>query len=50
MKKAFLGLGLLLALVVGCDKEKSTPTAIASMSIDDIQQNEGNGGTSTMEF
>ena len=50
MKKAFLGIGLLLALVVGCDKGKTTPTAIASMSIDDIQQNEGNGGTSTMEF
>ena len=50
MKKAFLGIGLFLALVVGCDKGKTTPTAIASMSIDDIQQNEGNGGTSTMEF
>ena len=50
MKKSFLGLGLLLALVVGCDKGKTTPTAIASISIDDISQNEGNGGTSTMEF
>ena len=50
MKKAFLGLGLLLAFVVGCDKEKTTPTATASMSIDDISQNEGNGGTSAMEF
>jgi hypothetical protein len=50
MKKSFIALGLMLTLVVGCDKEKSTPTAIASMSIDDIQQNEGNGGTSTMEF
>ena len=50
MKKAFLGLGLLLALVVGCDKEKSTPITTINVSIDDIYMNEGNGGTSTMEF
>jgi beta-glucanase (GH16 family) len=37
-------------LVAGCDKEKTTPITSANVSIDDISMNEGNGGTSNMEF
>ena len=46
----FITLTLLVLLTAACDKEKTTPIATASISVDDITMNEGNGGTSSMEF
>jgi beta-glucanase (GH16 family) len=50
MKKSIFASLLFCGFLVACDKEKTTPIATANVSIDDITMNEGNGGTSTMEF
>jgi hypothetical protein len=50
MKKSIFASILFCGSLVACDKEKTTPIATASISIDDISMNEGNGGTSNMEF
>ncbi len=50
MRHSFLSLVVATLLLVGCDKEKTTPITSANVSIDDITMNEGNGGTSNMEF
>jgi hypothetical protein len=50
MKKSIFASILFCGFLVACDKEKTTPIATASISIDDISMNEGNGGTSNMEF
>ena len=50
MRHTFLLLIASTLLIASCDKEKTTPITSANVSIDDITMNEGNGGTSNMEF
>ena len=50
MTKSIIVSTLLCGLLVACDKEKTTPITAANVSIDDVSMNEGNGGTSNMEF
>jgi hypothetical protein len=50
MRHTFLSFIAATFLLVACDKEKTTPITSANVTIDDITMNEGNGGTSTMDF